>query len=139
MNWGIINVIMTDNGVRGACSGPGGPKNKMEVNKMTEKKNPCESGNYDDVLECVVGEVDDDADYITLEFDDGVELECEIMGVFDCEGREYIALIPGDGSDDVYLYGYKEVGEDEFELVDIEDDKEFEKVAGAFEKITAEE
>ena len=54
------------------------------------------------------------------------------MGVFDCEGKEYIALIPGDGSDDVYLYGYKEVGEDEFELVDIEDDKEFEKVASAF-------
>ncbi len=104
-----------------------------------EKKNPCESGNYDDVLECAIGEVDEDADYITLEFDDGVELECEIMGVFDCEGKEYIALIPGDGSDDVYLYGYKEVGEDEFELVDIEDDKEFEKVASAFEKITVEE
>ena len=38
-----------------------------------EKKNPCESGNYDDVLECAIGEVDEDADYITLEFDDGVD------------------------------------------------------------------
>lgn len=103
---------------------------------MTEK-DACNTGNYDDVLECVAG--DEEADYITLEFDDGIEVECEIMGVFDCEGKEYIALIPGDGTDDVYLYGYKEVGEDEFELVDIEDDKEFEKVATEFEKITVEE
>ena len=81
----------------------------------------------------------DEADVITLEFDDGVELECEIMGVFDFEGKEYIALIPDDGSDDVYLYGYKEVGEEEFELVDIEDDAEFEKVVAEFDKIMAEE
>ena len=81
----------------------------------------------------------DEADVITLEFDDGVELECEILGVFDFEGKEYIALIPDDGTDDVYLYGYKEVGEEEFELVDIEDDAEFEKVVAEFDKIMAEE
>ena len=76
---------------------------------------------------------------ITLEFDDGVELECEIMGVFEYAGKEYIALIPLDDSDDVQIYGYKEVGEDEFELVDIEDDAEFEKVVAEFDKIMAEE
>ena len=76
-----------------------------------------------------------EADVITLEFDDGAEVECEIMGVFDFEGKEYIALIPDDGTDDVYLYGYKEVGEEEFELVDIEDDAEFEKVVAEFDKI----
>lgn len=57
----------------------------------------------------------EEADFITLEFDDGVEVECEIMGV--------------------YIYGYKEVGEDEFELVDIDDDAEFEKVVAEFDKI----
>ncbi|MBR5229383.1 MAG: DUF1292 domain-containing protein [Firmicutes bacterium] len=81
----------------------------------------------------------DEADVITLEFDDGVEVECEIMGVFDFEGKEYIALIPDDESDDVYIYGYKEVGEDEFELIDIEDDAEFEKVVAEFDKIMDEE
>ncbi len=75
---------------------------------------------------------------ITLEFDDGVVLECEIMGVFDYDGKEYIALIPLDDSDDVYIYGYQEVGEDEFELVDIEDDKVFEAVVAEFEAIMAE-
>ena len=77
----------------------------------------------------------EEADFITLEFDDGAEIECEIMGVFDYEDKEYIALIPNDGTDDIYIYGYKEVGEDEFELVDIEDDAEFEKVVAEFDKI----
>lgn len=82
---------------------------------------------------------EEENDIITLEFDDGGEVECEIMGVFDYEGKEYIALIPDDGSDDVYIYGYKEVGDDEFELVDIEDDDEFEKVVAEFDKIMDEE
>lgn len=82
---------------------------------------------------------DDEADFLTLEFDDGEEIECEIMGVFEFEGKEYIALIPDDGSDDVYIYGYKEVTEEEFELVDIEDDTEFKRVVDEFEKLTAEE
>ena len=81
----------------------------------------------------------EEADVITLEFDDGAEIECEIMGVFDYNGKEYIALIPDDGTDDVYIYGYKEVGEDEFELVDIEDDAEFEAVVAEFDKIMMEE
>ncbi|NLP30808.1 MAG: DUF1292 domain-containing protein [Clostridiales bacterium] len=81
----------------------------------------------------------EDIDVITLEFDDGEEIECEIMGVFDVDGKEYIALIPNDDTDDVYIYGYKEVGEDEFELIDIEDDEEFKKAAEEFEKITTED
>ena len=81
----------------------------------------------------------EETDVITLEFDDGAEIECEIMGVFDFNGKEYIALIPDDGTDDVYIYGYQEVGEDEFELVDIEDDAEFEAVVAEFDKIMMEE
>ena len=81
----------------------------------------------------------EEADVITLEFDDGMEVECEIMGVFDYNGKEYIALIPDDGTDDVYIYGYKEVGDDEFELIDIEDDGEFGAVVAEFDKIMMEE
>ena len=82
---------------------------------------------------------EEDGDIITLEFDEGEEVECEIMGVFDFNGKEYIALIPDDGTDDVYIYGYKEVGEDEFEIVDIDDDAEFEAVAAEFDKIMDEQ
>ena len=81
----------------------------------------------------------DEADVITLQFEDGQDVECEIMGVFDYNGKEYIALIPLDGTDDVYIYGYKEVGDDEFELVDIEDDAEFEAAVAEFDAIMAEE
>ncbi|MBQ1421427.1 MAG: DUF1292 domain-containing protein [Firmicutes bacterium] len=80
---------------------------------------------------------EEENEIITLEFDDDQEIECEIMGVFDCDGKEYIALIPHDDSDDVYLYGYKEVGDDEFELIDIEDDAEFDKVVKEFDAIMA--
>ena len=54
----------------------------------------------------------EDIDVITLEFDDGERGECEIMGVFDVDD-ENIAYT-NDDTDDVYIYGYKEVGEDEF-------------------------
>jgi hypothetical protein len=78
----------------------------------------------------------DESEFITLEFDDGLTVECEIMGVFDFEDKEYIALIPDDGSDDVYIYGYKEVSDDEFELIDIVADDEFERVIEEFEQLT---
>ena len=84
-------------------------------------------------------EMEEDVEIITLEFDEGEEVECEIMGVFDFNGKEYIALIPDDGTDDVYIYGYKEIGEEEFEIVDIEDDAEYEAVAAEFDKIMDEQ
>ena len=77
----------------------------------------------------------DESEIITLEFEDGVSVECEIMGVFEFEGNDYIALIPDDDTDDVYIYGYREVGDDEFEIVDIEDDELFEKVVAEFDAI----
>ncbi|MBE6037144.1 MAG: DUF1292 domain-containing protein [Clostridiales bacterium] len=103
---------------------------------MTENEK-CIAGGCtcgDDCCDC-----NDEADFLTLEFEDGVEVECEIMGVFDVEGKEYIALLPNDDTEEVYLYGYKELDNDEFELIDIEDDAEFEKVAKEFEAITSEE
>lgn len=78
----------------------------------------------------------EEEDYITLEFDDGTSVECEIMGVFEAAGKEYIALIPDDGTDDVYIYGYKEVGDDEYDLTDITDE-EFEVAVAEFDKIVA--
>ncbi len=76
-----------------------------------------------------------EVDVITLEFDDGEEVECEILGVFDFNKKEYIALVPDDDSGDVYIYGYKETGEEEFTLEDIENEEEFEAAAKEFEKL----
>ena len=79
----------------------------------------------------------DEDQIIILDFDDGVSIECGMMGIFDVDGKEYIALEALDGTEDVYLYGYKEVGDD-FELLDIEDDETFEKVAAEFESLNDE-
>ena len=79
----------------------------------------------------------EEEDIVTLEFDDGVEEECGILGVFDALGNEYIALNPL-GTEDVFIYGYKEYEED-YELIDIVDDDEFNKVVAEFEKLAVEE
>ena len=81
----------------------------------------------------------EDEDIITLEFEDGESVETEVMGVFEADGKEYIALVPLDGSDDVYIYGYKEIGDEEYELVDIDDDEEFNKAVAEFDKLVAED
>lgn len=72
---------------------------------------------------------------ITLEFDDDTRMDCEILGIFDYDGKDYIALIPDDESDDVYIYGYEEDEDENFELIDITDDELFKKVAKEFEDI----
>ena len=79
----------------------------------------------------------EEEDIVTLEFDDGVEEEGGILGVFDALGKEYIALNPL-GTEDVFIYGYKEYEED-YELIDIVDDDEFNKVVAEFEKLAVEE
>ena len=73
-------------------------------------------------------------DMITLELDDGTSIECEIMGVFDVDGIDYIALANAEGSDDVYLYRYVEIGEEEFELKEIPEE-DFDKVADEFDRV----
>ena len=74
-----------------------------------------------------------DDQIITLEFDDGESFDCGIMGIFDVEGQDYIALEALDGSEEVYLYGYRPT-EDDFDLLDI-DEETFEKVAAEFESL----
>ena len=93
----------------------------MEENNMAEK----EKYGYEE------------EDILTLEFDDGTEEECGILGVFDALGKEYIALNPL-GTEDVYIYGYKEYEED-YDLIDITDDEEYKKVVEEFEKLAVEE
>ena len=81
--------------------------------------------------------IEEEDDIITLEFDDDTAVDCAVIGTFDLDGKEYIALAPEDGTDDVYIYGYKAVSDDEFEILEIEDDAEFNAAAAEFDAITA--
>ncbi|MCL2862651.1 MAG: DUF1292 domain-containing protein [Methanimicrococcus sp.] len=84
---------------------------------------------------CSCGDNPEDLTFF-LEIDDET-IECEVIGIFEANGKEYIALAPLD-SDDVIIYGYKETGDD-YELIDIEDEKEFENAAAVLDKLLDEE
>ena len=81
---------------------------------------------------------DGNDEVIILTLDDDSELECLILGVFEVEEDEYIALQPI-GEDDILLYGYKELDEEDFELIPIEDEKEFNTVSDAFDALFLED
>ena len=70
---------------------------------------------------------------MTLVLDDDSELICDVLGIFDVEDAEYIALLP-EGDEEVLIYRYveNEDNEDEFELLNIESDEEYEKVSDIF-------
>jgi len=71
---------------------------------------------------------------MTLNFDDGEKVECEVMGIFDAGDSEYIALIPDNGTDDVYIFGYDEEEYEKGGLIEI-DDEEFDIAVKAFDEI----
>lgn len=72
---------------------------------------------------------------ITLEFDDNTSLDCIILGIFETNDREYIALAPEKIEGDVYIYRYQHVSNDEFELAEIFNDDEFASVAKVFNSL----
>lgn len=74
-------------------------------------------------------------DTMTLTLDNGEEIKCDVIGIFDVEEKSYIALLPLD-DDEVLLYKYIETdNEDGFELENIESDEEFSAVENAFFEI----
>ena len=70
---------------------------------------------------------------ITLEFDDGATFECGIMGTFELNDKEYIALDALDDTNDVYLYEYVPT-DDDFELRDIPEE-DFDLVSAEFDRL----
>lgn len=82
-----------------------------------------------------------DRSHITLTLEDDSEMNCEVLGIFPVEGKDYIALLPEDAGEDgeVIIYRYTELENDEIQLDNIEDDEEFEKVGEAFDEFMDEQ
>ena len=77
---------------------------------------------------------------VTLTLDDDSTIECGIVGIFDADNREYIALLPldenGQNSDgEVYLYRYKVDASGSPQLENIESDEEYEAASDAFDEL----
>ncbi len=76
---------------------------------------------------------------VTLTLDDGSELECVVLTIFEAGERDYIALLPIEGEEaeegEVYLYRYSEDADGNPNLENIEDDDEYDIVADAFDEL----
>lgn len=75
-------------------------------------------------------------DQVTLTLEDGTELVCDVLAIFPCDDKMYIALVPEENpDDDIYLYGYEEDEDGEITLIDIESDEELEAASDAFDEL----
>lgn len=81
---------------------------------------------------------DENEDTIILSLEDG-DVECGIVASFPLNGKDYVALLPlspleGLEADEILLYAYTRE-DDNFQLIEIEDDDEFDAVADFFDEL----
>jgi Protein of unknown function (DUF1292). len=87
-------------------------------------------------------ELKDEEMTVELDLDDGSHVVCAIVTILECQGKDYIVLLPldenGENQDgEVWFYRYQEDAKDtnaEPVLEYIEDDGEYEMVADAFDE-----
>ena len=88
---------------------------------------------------------EDDDVVVTLSLDDGTEVTCEILTIFDIGEQDYIVLLPQDkngqpnADGQVYIYRYFEDEDGSPSLDNIESDEEYEAVSAKFDEIFSEE
>ena len=73
---------------------------------------------------------------MTLELEDGTQMECIVLAIFPLDEQQYIALTPVDQAEDedgdIFLYAYSEDDNGQPILGDIEDDDLFDAVCDRF-------
>ena len=77
--------------------------------------------------------------FVTLDLDDGSQLECQILTIFDVDNQNYIALVPVDNDEEVIFYRYFEDEEGNPSLENIDSDDEFDAVSDRFDELLDEE
>ncbi len=77
--------------------------------------------------------------FLTVDLDDGGTETFQILKIFEAGGRDYIAVCPTDGSEDVYFYRYSEDAAGNPAIDNIETDNEFEIAIDMFGQLLDEE
>ena len=81
-------------------------------------------------------EFEEEFDQVTLTLEDGSEMTCDVIAIFPCGDRDYIALLPENDPDgDFLLYRFIDNGDGNYDLDDIGDDEEFEAASDAFDEL----
>ena len=87
---------------------------------------------------------EDDDVVVTLNLDDGSEVTCEILTIFDIGDQDYIVLLPLDengeenADGEVYIYRYFEDETGAPSLDNIESDDEYAAVSAKFDELYGE-
>ena len=83
---------------------------------------------------------------VTLTLEDDTELECMILSIFPAGDKDYIALLPvgadgeADDNADILIYRFIDHWDDqEPEILNIEDDDEYDIAADAFDELLDDE
>ena len=108
----------------------------MEDNKKCgcdHEENGCGCNHDHDEHGCNCGEDHGEPTiFVTFE-DEDKEVACDVLGIFEVDDVEYIALAPQD-EEDILIYRYSEDGDD-IKLDEIESDEEYDKVAAEFDEM----
>ncbi len=81
-------------------------------------------------------EFEEEFDQVTLTLEDGSEMTCDVIAIFPCGDRDYIALLPENDPDgDFLLYRFIDNGDGNYDLDDIGDDEEFDAASEAFDEL----
>lgn len=74
---------------------------------------------------------------VTLTDEDGQDRDFYVDEIYPVDEKLYAALIPGDVDNvtEYYVFRVKDLGEDDFELEDIDDEEEYDAAADAYEEI----
>lgn len=77
---------------------------------------------------------------VTITLDDDSTIDCIVIATYPVNDQDYIALLPieEDDGDDVLIFRYKELAEDEVEIDNIESEEEFQAASEEFEKMMEE-
>ncbi|WP_069997520.1 DUF1292 domain-containing protein [Cellulosilyticum sp. I15G10I2] len=97
-----------------------------------EENKKCGCTNDENGCDCNGEGHEDAVIYVTFE-DEDREVACDVLGIFEVDDIEYIALAPQD-EEDVLIYRYSEEGDD-IKLDEIETDEEYDKVAAEFDEM----
>lgn len=73
---------------------------------------------------------------VTLTDEDGSDRNFYVDEIYEMGERLYAALIPGDVENitEYYVFRIKDLGNDDFELEDIDDEEEYDAAADAYEE-----
>ena len=73
---------------------------------------------------------------VTLTDEDGIDKDFYVDEIYEVDGRLYAALIPCfvENITEYYVFRIKDLGNDDFELEDINDEEEYDAAADAYEE-----